>query len=43
MIYLMGLAEILGFDLDKEVAAKMVKNEDRKYIRKNGVLIKEES
>lgn len=42
MIYLMGLAEILGFDLDKEVAAKMAKNEKRRYIRKNGVLLKEE-
>lgn len=42
MIYLMGLAEILGLDLDKEVAAKVVKNEKRKYIRKDGVLLKEE-
>lgn len=42
MIYLMGLAEILGFDLDKEVSAKMAKNAKRKYIRKNGVLLKED-
>lgn len=41
-IYLMGLAEILGFDLDREIAAKMEKNEKRKYIRKNGTMIKEE-
>jgi len=42
MIYLMGLAEILGLDLDAEVAAKMAINEKRTYVRKNGVLLKEE-
>ena len=43
MIYLMGLAEILGFDLDKEVAAKIAINEKRKYVRQNGVLLKEDN
>jgi NTP pyrophosphatase (non-canonical NTP hydrolase) len=42
MIYLLGLAEILGIDLDKEVKAKMEKNSKRNYVEKNGVLIKEE-
>lgn len=41
-IYLMGLAEILGLNLDDEVAAKMAKNAKRNYIRKNGVLLKED-
>lgn len=43
MIYLMGMAEILGIDLDKEIAAKMTKNENRTYVRKNGVLVKEDA
>lgn len=42
MIYLLGLAEILGFNLDEEVAAKMEKNAQRNYISKDGVLLKEE-
>lgn len=42
MIYLLGLADILGLDLDKEVVTKMAKNEKRVYVRKNGVLQKEE-
>lgn len=42
MIYLMGLAEILKIDLESEITSKMTKNEARKYVEKNGVLIKEE-
>lgn len=42
MIYLVGLAEILGFDLDEEVAIKMKKNLERKYVTKDGVMLKEE-
>lgn len=42
MIYLLGLAETLGFDLDSEIAAKMEKNAKRKYVVKDGVLLKEE-
>lgn len=41
-IYLMGIAEILGIDLGEEIAAKMEKNEGRKYVNKDGVLVKEE-
>ena len=36
-IYLLGLAEILGIDLEKEISRKMDKNEKRKYIQENGV------
>lgn len=42
MIFLMGLSEMLGFDLDKEVAEKMAINENRNYIRKGNAWIKEE-
>jgi len=37
-IYLLGMAEILGIDLGKEILAKMDKNEKRQFIRENGVL-----
>ncbi|MDD2477317.1 MAG: MazG-like family protein [Dysgonamonadaceae bacterium] len=36
-IYLMGLSEMLGFDLEEEIAKKVVKNEKRKYESINGV------
>ena len=36
-IYLLGLAEILGIDLEKEILNKMDKNEKRRYIQENGV------
>jgi hypothetical protein len=42
VIYILGIAEILGIDLHKEVEMKMDKNEKRKYSEKNGVLIKED-
>jgi NTP pyrophosphatase (non-canonical NTP hydrolase) len=32
-IYLLGLAEILGVDLEREVVAKMAKNRERKYTK----------
>ena len=38
MIYLMGLAEILGVDLEVELLRKMEINEQRKYVREEGVL-----
>ena len=41
-IYLMGIAEILGFDLGEEIEAKMAKNEKRNYVREDGVLIRKE-
>lgn len=37
-IYLLGLAEIMGFDLEKEILNKMAKNEKRVYERVDGVL-----
>lgn len=41
-IYLLGLSEILGFDLEKEILNKMDKNAKRVYKEKNGVLVKVE-
>lgn len=38
IIYLLGLAEILHIDLEKEILKKVAKNKSRKYIKKNGVL-----
>ena len=38
MIYLMGLAEILNVDLEKELLRKMEINEKRRYAAENGVL-----
>lgn len=37
-IYLLGLAEILGVDLEREILAKIEKNEQRKYIKQDGVV-----
>ena len=39
-IYLLGLSEILGIDLETEILSKMDKNEKRKYIQKDGVNIR---
>ncbi len=41
-IYLLGISELLGIDLEKEIEKKMDKNEKRKYVEVNGVKIKEE-
>lgn len=38
LIYLMGLSEILGVDLEKELIRKMEINEKRRYVSENGVL-----
>ena len=40
VIYLLGLAEILGIDLEKEVTKKIKVNKKRKYVKKNGVRVK---
>ncbi len=40
MIFTLGIAEILGYDLEKEVLHKMVKNEKRVYHEVDGVLLK---
>lgn len=42
-IYLMGLSQILGFDLEAEVEKKMKINESREYVKVNGVLVKKGS
>lgn len=39
-IYLLGLAEILGIDLETEIVQKIEKNAKREYIRVDGVLIR---
>jgi len=39
VLYLMGLAEILGISLEKEILNKIEKNEKRQYIQKDGVNI----
>jgi NTP pyrophosphatase (non-canonical NTP hydrolase) len=39
-IYLMGLSEIMGFDLEEEIMKKVAKNEKRKYEKSNGVNIR---
>jgi NTP pyrophosphatase (non-canonical NTP hydrolase) len=31
MIFILGMSEILGFDLEKELVAKIEKNKNRKY------------
>jgi len=41
-IYLMGISEILGIDLGKEIEHKIEKNSKRVYKKVNGVLVKEE-
>lgn len=39
-IYLLGLAEILGINLEEEISRKIDKNEKRQYIQKDGVNIR---
>jgi len=39
VIYVLGLAEILGINLEKELLGKIEKNEKRRYIQSNGVNI----
>ncbi len=41
VIYVLGLAEKTGVNLEKELQLKMDKNEKRKYKKINGVLTKE--
>ena len=40
VIYMYGLSEMLGFDLDTEIAKKLAKNKARKYEKKDGILQK---
>ena len=39
-LYLLGLSEILGIDLETEILRKMEINEKRRYIQKEGVNIR---
>ena len=39
-IYLLGISEILGFDLEKEIIHKMHKNEKREYKIVDGIGIR---
>jgi len=40
VLYLLGLAEILGVNLEKEILDKIEKNEKRQYIQKDGINIR---
>lgn len=42
-IYLMGLSQIVGVDLQEEIEKKMKVNEQREYVMVNGVLVKKGS
>ncbi len=42
-IYLLGLSEILGVDLEQEILRKMEINQQRVYVEENGVKIKAEN
>ncbi|MBR2603643.1 MAG: hypothetical protein IKE10_01265 [Bacilli bacterium] len=42
-IYLLGISELLGFDLGKEIENKMLKNSKRVYKEINGVMQKVEA
>ena len=42
VIYLMGISEILGINLESEIVNKIKKNKKRVYKMVNGVLVKEE-
>ncbi len=39
-IYLLGLSEILGYDLKEQIENKMEKNKKRKYVKVNDRFIK---
>jgi NTP pyrophosphatase (non-canonical NTP hydrolase) len=40
MIYLLGMAEILGIDLEKEILQKVEKNKKREYQTIDGVCVR---
>lgn len=41
-IYLLGLAQIMNVDLEAEILRKVEINQQRRYTRVNGVLVKED-
>lgn len=42
-IYLMGVAQMTGLNLQEEVEKKMAINEKREYVKVNGILVKKGS
>jgi NTP pyrophosphatase (non-canonical NTP hydrolase) len=42
-IYLLGLSEMLRIDLEKEIVAKIKKNENREYDKIKGVMIRKKN
>jgi len=40
VLYILGLSEILGINMEKELLSKIDKNEKREYIQKDGVNIR---
>lgn len=42
-LYLLGLSEMLGFNLKDEIEKKIEINEHRQYVNVNGVLVKKDS
>jgi len=42
LLFVLSLAKMTGSDLEREVEAKMLKNEKRQYIEQNGHHIKKE-
>jgi len=43
LIFLLGMAEMLDVDLEKELLSKIEKNKNRKYVTVNGALVKAEN
>jgi len=41
-IYLLSIAELLGFNLEEQILQKMAINEKRKYVKVNGHFVKQE-
>jgi MazG nucleotide pyrophosphohydrolase domain. len=41
-IFLLGISELLDINLEQEIIRKLEKNDKRKYMKKDGVLIRED-
>lgn len=42
VIYLLGISEILGVDLESEIMKKIERNKDRKYVKVGNAFVKED-
>lgn len=42
VIYLLGISEILGIDLESEIMKKIVINRNRKYVKVSSAFVKED-